>query len=110
MDIKELSEKLDMPVEDYSMLVGIFIETSKKEIAQLRSQLMDMDADNAARSAHSVKGAAVNLGLEDMFSLAQGIELHVENQQWDLAQYSSVLLEQSLQHLEKMFMEEDGHK
>ncbi|MFP3981156.1 MAG: Hpt domain-containing protein [Desulfobacterales bacterium] len=74
MDINQLARDLDMDPELYRELLALFIDNSQKELAELREALSRQDFTSASRLAHSVKGAAVNLGLNGIAGQAESIE------------------------------------
>lgn len=74
MDINQLARDLDMDPELYRELLALFIDNSQKELAELRESLSRQDFTRVSRLAHSVKGAAVNLGLNGIAEQAESLE------------------------------------
>ncbi|MBS3731781.1 MAG: Hpt domain-containing protein [Desulfobacterales bacterium] len=74
MDINQLARALDMDPELYRELLALFIDNSQKELAELREALNRQDFTHAFRLSHSLKGAAVNLGLNGIAGQAESIE------------------------------------
>lgn len=74
MDINQLARNLDMDPELYRELLALFVDNSQKELADLRESLSRKDFKHASRLAHSLKGAAVNLGLNWIAGQAESIE------------------------------------
>ncbi len=79
MDINQLARNLDMDPEFYRELLALFIDNSQKELADLRESLSRQDFTRASRLAHSLKGAAVNLGLNGIAGQAESIETAAKN-------------------------------
>jgi HPt (histidine-containing phosphotransfer) domain-containing protein len=76
MNLKELSEKLEIEEDEFLDLVCLFVETGSSDLNELQSAIGDKDAQKAARAAHSIKGAAVILGLGEIFELAKEMEMN----------------------------------
>ena len=74
MNIHQLARDLDMDPELYRELLALFIDNSQKELAELRDALSRQDFTRVSRLAHSVKGAAVNLGLNEIAGQAESLE------------------------------------
>ncbi|MCF8029145.1 MAG: Hpt domain-containing protein [Desulfobacteraceae bacterium] len=74
MEIDQLARALDMDPELYRELLALFIDTSQKELSGLREASSRQDFTRASRLAHSLKGAAVNLGLNGIAGQAESIE------------------------------------
>jgi HPt (histidine-containing phosphotransfer) domain-containing protein len=74
LNFKKTSRKLGLEEDEYLELVELFVETSKTDLKNLRSAINNKDMEMIARIAHSLKGAAMNLGLDDFNELAKTIE------------------------------------
>ena len=79
MNIKKLAEKLGLEEDEYLELIELFIETGGADFQKIESSLANNDADQVMRSAHTIKGAAGNLGLMEMSELAKLIEENAGN-------------------------------
>lgn len=55
-------------------LIEVFIETTRSDLINLQSGINNKNIDVIAGIAHSLKGAAMNLGLDNFLKLAQKIE------------------------------------
>jgi len=74
MNLKGLAEKLDFDVDDLVEMLDTFVEATSSDLGQM-NEAMEMDAlPQVARSAHSIKGAAVSFGLEEVYEPAMLIE------------------------------------
>ena len=69
-----MSRKLGLEENEYLELVELFFETSKADLKNLRSAINKKDMEMIAEIAHSLKGAAMNLGLDEFIELAKTIE------------------------------------
>ncbi|PID40952.1 MAG: hypothetical protein CR984_00550 [Proteobacteria bacterium] len=74
MNIKELGEKLGLEEDEYRELLELFRETGGTDIATIKSALAAGDAEQVARSAHTISGAAGNMGIMDIHEAAKSIE------------------------------------
>ncbi len=74
MNFKKMSEKLGLEEDEYLELVELFIETSKSDLKNLQSAINNKNIEMIAGIAHSLKGAAMNLGLDYFLELAKSIE------------------------------------
>lgn len=74
MNFQTLSKDIGLDEEECRELLTLFVETSLQEIHAVETALDAADASRAAEIAHSLKGAAVNLGLEECLDLAVEME------------------------------------
>ena len=79
MDFKELAENVGVEEEEYLELIELFIETGMSDLDTLSSAIKEKNADKAAHAAHSLKGAASNLGLMELYEAAKKIEEGIRN-------------------------------
>jgi HPt (histidine-containing phosphotransfer) domain-containing protein len=78
MDYKDLAEKLGIDEEDFVELVDLFVTTTRSDIAKIRTAVQTDSPADAAAAAHSTKGAAGNLGFDDIFALSQRMEMQAK--------------------------------
>lgn len=74
MDVKKLAENLGLEEDEYLELVRLLIQTSRADMSGVESAITDRDSDRAAQRFHSIKGAAGNLGLMEIYELAKNGE------------------------------------
>ena len=74
MDFKRLSKNLGLDEKEYIDLANIFIDTSANDLAALQSAILQGDRVNALEIAHSMKGAALNMGIEEFTDIVVAIE------------------------------------
>jgi HPt (histidine-containing phosphotransfer) domain-containing protein len=79
MDLGELAENLGLEDEEYIELIDLFIETAISDLHNLLSAVEDKDPEKASSAAHSIKGAAGNLGLAEIYKRAGEIEAEARN-------------------------------
>lgn len=74
MDIKALAEDLGLDEEDYRELLDLFVETGKADLEKLNAAIAAGDLQQGTFAAHSLKGAAGNIGLAEFSDTASFIE------------------------------------
>jgi len=74
MKIKEYAEKLGLDEEDFKELITLFIDTSISDLENMKSALDENDFEKARDAAHSIKGAAGNLGFMDIWEVSSKCE------------------------------------
>ncbi len=74
MKLKELAENLEMAADEFLELIGLFLETSASDLNQWQSGIDEGDGKKVMIAAHSIKGAAVNLGLVEIYEVAKKTE------------------------------------
>ena len=81
MNFKALGEKIGLEEDEYRELVELFLETGMADHDRLTCAFDAGDAQQVARSAHTIQGAAGNMGIMNVHDVAKQIELAaVENQ------------------------------
>ena len=75
MDIEEMSSRLGLDRADVLDLVHLFISTSLSDLAKIRRGVEDNSPADAASAAHSIKGAAGNLGFGRIADIAKTMEM-----------------------------------
>jgi len=68
----EISEQLGKPL--LRTLVGLFVEETPKRMAELRTAVQGENTTGAARLAHTLKGSAANLGIQEISELSVTLE------------------------------------
>jgi histidine phosphotransfer protein HptB len=74
MNFQELADNLGLEVDEYRELVELFVDTGSTDFHKIKEALEQRDADLVMRSAHTIKGAAGNLGLMEVSETAKIIE------------------------------------
>lgn len=74
MDINERADNLGLEREEFMELLTLFVETAHSDLDKLQTALSETDGGQAAAAAHSIKGAAANLGLTTLYETAKEIE------------------------------------
>lgn len=74
MSLKELAENLGIDEEDFRELVQLFIDTTLSDLDKLLESINEEDYNKAKDAAHSIRGAAGNLGFMDIWESASACE------------------------------------
>jgi len=81
MNFKALGEKIGLEEDEYRELVELFMETGMADYDRLKVAFEAGDAQQVARRAHTIQGAAGNMGIMNVHEVAKRIELAAgENQ------------------------------
>jgi HPt (histidine-containing phosphotransfer) domain-containing protein len=83
MNFQELAENLGLEVDEYRELIELFIDTGSADFQKIQVAMAGGDAEQVMRSAHTIKGAAGNLGLMDVSDTAKSIEESASKNQLD---------------------------
>lgn len=74
MNIKTIAADLQMEEDEVAELLDLFITTTLRDMDKIREALKENDFEKAAGAAHSIKGAAANMTLDTISSLAKQAE------------------------------------
>ena len=110
MSFKDLAIDLQMEKEEYLEMIALFLEISAKDLTDLQSALERGDGPRAANAAHSIKGASSNLGLMQIYELAQKIETEARENHSDRNSERVLMLRERLDHLTEEFKQESNDK
>ena len=81
MNFGVLAENLGLEEEEFQELIRLFVETSMSDLEALHSALEENNATKVRMAAHSIKGAANNLGLVELYESAKEIEEKAKDDQ-----------------------------
>ena len=79
MNFRELAEDLGLEEDEFLELLELFIETSMSDLNKLQSAIKEGNTEGAGSAAHSLRGAAGNLGLTEFREAVKEIEEKVIN-------------------------------
>jgi len=65
-----------------SEILRIYGENAEKQIAALKSDIQNRDAESIGRRAHSLKGSSANVGLETLTGLFEDLQTHANSENW----------------------------
>jgi HPt (histidine-containing phosphotransfer) domain-containing protein len=97
VNLQALAERLGFEPDEFSELADLFVETETGELAEMKAAVASGDADAAAKKAHSLKGAAGNLGFTKIHELAQTLDQLTREKKLEEA---SVLIQQIEEQLD----------
>ena len=83
MDFKDLASRLGFDEDDFKELVELFITTTLSDIDKIKKGVRQGNSQDAAAASHSIKGAAGNLGFDDIFTLAKDMEMKAKQGDMD---------------------------
>jgi HPt (histidine-containing phosphotransfer) domain-containing protein len=83
MNFRKLAENLGLEEDEYLELVKLLIETSRTDLGGVEAAIKEQHSTEAANRLHSIKGAAGNLGLMDIYDLAKKGEQTARNNALD---------------------------
>ena len=78
MNLKTLAKNSELEEDEFLELVYLFLSTSSSDLNKLQAAIEKGNAQNVAGLAHSVKGAAVTLGLTEIFEYAKKLETNAQ--------------------------------
>lgn len=74
MDFVQMADNLMLAEDEFLKLVRLFLEVTTRDLLRLDQAYRGDDLTAAAAAAHSIKGAAANLGFAELAATAAGIE------------------------------------
>lgn len=102
MNFRELAENLGIEEELYLELIELFIQTGTSDLDKVQSAVEEGNAEKAANAAHSIKGAASNLGLMEVYEVAKKIEKQTRNDRLEGIAESAQALKEKLNEIAEL--------
>lgn len=101
MEFRDLAANLGIDEEDFLELAELFVSTTQEDIIKIEKSLLSNDTGGAAAAAHSIKGAAGNMGFMSLSDIAKTMESEAKS--GNLGNFSQLLarLNQELDPIEK---------
>jgi len=99
MDVAHTAKNLGIGRDELLEVLEIFLEASWADLEAVEAALEAGDFQEAAAAAHSLKGAALNLDLEDIAGLARDLEMTAKNARLAGADGQLTALRENLQDL-----------
>ncbi len=96
MDFKAMASNLGIGEADFLELAELLVVTSFSDLAALEEGLAQGSLDSITHAAHSIKGAAGNLGFADIAAIASEMETLAGNGEFDLINARAEALRQRL--------------
>lgn len=79
MDLEAMARELGLDRHEFLELLGLFLKASRDDLRHLETALDLGQPKTAAAYAHSLKGAALNLGLTEIAAQARNLEQAAQN-------------------------------
>ncbi|MFH1152897.1 MAG: Hpt domain-containing protein [Pseudomonadota bacterium] len=102
MDFKQMASDLGIGKDDFMELVDLLITTSLSDLETLALGIQSNDNSQAAGAAHSIKGAAGNMGFMDISKKAAAVEAAARAGNLDTIQDMVDAIRQDLLNLQKI--------
>ncbi len=102
-DEQDLLERLEDDRDLARIIIAGFLSDTPKQILKLKEMLGKGDAEGTERQAHTIKGAASNVGGEDLRKVANEIEKAGKAGKLDLAAETQPQLDKSFENLRSAF-------
>lgn len=83
MNLKELGKKIGLKEEEYRDLLEIFLYSGSADIDRMQRAFQSDNVRQVARSAHTLNGAAGNLGIQSIHEVARRIEIEANHNRLD---------------------------
>ena len=105
MNLKALAEELELEADEYLELISLFVESSINDMETIENALANGESEKAANSAHSIKGAAGNLGFPQLYETAKNIEMAARDGRLEDISEDLVILKEELTSIETLIEE-----
>ena len=94
MNYKELVENLGLEKNQFMGLVELFIETGLSDLSKLKDAIDANNVLQVVETAHSIKGAAGDLGFMEIFEIAEDVEMKARDNSLDGASEAVELIKE----------------
>jgi len=75
MNFIELAENAELEIEEFLELLKLFVETCSSDLKKLQTSIDKGNLQGVVESAHSIRGAAGNLGFDEIYQVAKDVEI-----------------------------------
>jgi HPt (histidine-containing phosphotransfer) domain-containing protein len=110
MKLKELAENLEMEVDEFLEIMELFLKTSAFDLNQLESGIEEGDGKRVIIAAHSIKGAAANLGLLEIYEVARKTEMEARENNFNGATVAARAIKEKIDRIAEDFFEDESSK
>ena len=105
MQFEELAERVCLEESEFLELVELFAETSVSDLGKLQSAIEQEDTQQVVETAHSIKGASGNLGFQNVYEVAKGIEMNARQNILEGSQGAANSLKEKIELIAKSLEE-----
>ncbi|RJQ65006.1 MAG: Hpt domain-containing protein [Desulfobacteraceae bacterium] len=102
MDCKTIAGKLGLDEAEFMEVLTLFVQVSESDLQNMESGLRKGNARQVAESAHSIKGAAMNLGIAEISDAASAIETKARRNEVEQAPAAVRLIKEQLDSLNRV--------
>ncbi len=74
INLEKVAQQLGFELQEVQMLLEMFQETATQSMQTLESAIEAKDFEIIKQEAHSIKGSAANLMLDDIFNISKELE------------------------------------
>jgi HPt (histidine-containing phosphotransfer) domain-containing protein len=78
LDVKQVLEMTGLSAASYFVILRKFAAHLPRQMAQLQNALQRQDTEAALHSTHAIKGAASNMGAQQLEIAMRELEIHLE--------------------------------
>jgi HPt (histidine-containing phosphotransfer) domain-containing protein len=110
MKLKELAENLEMEVDEFLEIMKLFLETSAFDLNQLEAGIEEGDGQRVIIAAHSIKGAAVNLGLLEIYEAARKTEMEARENNLNGATLAARAIKEKIDQITEDLLKAESSK
>ena len=110
MKLKELAENLEMGVDEFLEMIELFLETSASDLNQWQSGIDEKDGKKVMIAAHSIKGAAVNLGLLEIYEVAKNTEMEARENNLNGATVAARAIKEKIDRIAQDLLKEESRR
>ena len=107
MDFNTLAQQLGLESDEFYMLVELFVEVSNADLDNLESGIKKEDTKQIVEAAHSIKGAAINLGIEEITDIAKDVEEKAREKNLDGADEAVQIIRKELDRINASLKEQE---
>lgn len=75
MDFAEISRSLGIDIDVMMLLIDTWVDSLNEDVIVLNAEVSGRNLENVISSAHKIKGASAQLGIDDAAEIAREIEL-----------------------------------
>jgi histidine phosphotransfer protein HptB len=105
MNLKEFAENLGIEQDECFELIELFLETSTTDLSKVETAIASGDREATVDAAHSIKGAAANLGLMEIYEAAKQMEIDARQDRLSRVAEATGVLKEELDRLAKSLAE-----
>ena len=102
MNFKQFAETLGLDEEEFMELAELFLDTCASDLDKMTAAVIDVNPEEVSKAAHSIKGAAGNLGFKELSDIAKEIEHNAQEGNLNGTPENVEALKQKLGELERI--------